>query len=54
MLAATAMLAWFRVTNRRHGLRSDRAVVPNAKVVITNIATNQPQTLSTSGTGDWS
>jgi hypothetical protein len=31
----------------------NRAVVPNAKVVITNTATNQPHTLTTSSTGDF-
>ncbi len=31
----------------------NRAVVPNAKVVITNHATNQPQSLTTNATGDF-
>src|SRR5713101_7415184 len=31
----------------------NKAVVPNAKVLITNIATNQAQTLTTNGAGDF-
>lgn len=54
LVAAAPMLAQVQ-SGRIVGTVYDpnRAVVPNAKVVITNSATNQPQTLTSSETGDF-
>ena len=54
LLAGTPMFAQIQ-SGRIVGTVYDpnRAVVPNAKVVVTNTATNQPRTLMTSATGDF-
>ncbi len=58
LLAAllSASTAWAQVqAGRIVGTVTDpnRAVVPNAKIVITNVATNQVQSLTTSSSGDF-
>src|SRR5205823_11410163 len=55
-ILATSPVAFAQVqAGRIVGTVTDpnRAVVPNAKVVITNTATNQAQTLITNGAGDF-